>query len=752
MKKNIIKSIILLMIPFSLIGCNKKKEETITNKEESTIIKNAKSADEYLKKQDYKSIAYAFIYNIKEGLQSYESETNGTIKAKVMFFDYNIKYNSVTFKSGNVFYSKDHSTSTFTNVQNEFYMVNRDKILASRDLKKYDVYTMEDYKKVSYAPNQYTIMGYVFTDQSIIKTELLSDKADNISIKYTLDNELATNFVKTDLKVNGDLSGYPKFDSIEITLSMKRDFTPISYGINAIYDASKPVIGSSKVRQEGECLFSKVNEKISIPNEQFLIEKLGEKPSEVVIDDGGIQLDTELLKAVGDLPFSSGVNVSGALTLDFLGSKMALNINADVTFDIKRLSTDILYNLLSAYVKIEGDENFNALLSLVKQFAGDKLGDYAQLLEGFKSVEAVYDGAGAIYLIPTNKDNVHLTMLKIKLVDVADLLLQNINIYNLISGANADLFSLRKIEGSDSKNFQVEITLAQDAIESIRNTLNKLFEDSTYSMLKTLLGYKDFDSIKVTIGVVNGVLSSLDASANYIKTSDTVTTIASLHLEAKGQEFDFESKINSAKELYTAYNSVQELKTRINYIINNIYVNRAYLATVTTTLEEFNALNDAQKDFIGRSLGTKLESIKKEISDIYTFLDELAKYDLNNLTNQDILNLAKAYKEANVKGDLLKGEIGEEKYNKLNHLGESVDYSAFNSAVTKMTGEDETAWGLTEEEIRGIKLLFDISKYEDSIKTQMLMTMLLSGITTDFSLDQVDAIETKINNLYNQLP
>ena len=214
------------MVPFILVGCNQKKEEPITDKEESTIIKNATSADEYLSKKDYKSIAYAYIYRIKEGLQSYESETNGTVKAKIAFINYDIKYNSVTYKNGKTFYSKDYSTSTLMNVKNEFYMVDKDKILVSRDYKNYKVFTAEDYHKISYTPDQYTIMGYVFNDQSIIKTEVLSDKGDDVSIRYTLDNELATNIVKVDLKNGGSLSSYPVFHNIEITLSMKRDFTP----------------------------------------------------------------------------------------------------------------------------------------------------------------------------------------------------------------------------------------------------------------------------------------------------------------------------------------------------------------------------------------------------------------------------------------------------------------------------------------------------------------------------------------------
>ena len=262
----------LLLGLSTLVGCNQKKEEPITNKDESTIIKNAKSVDEYLKKKDYKSIAYAYIYNIKEGLKSYESETNGTVKAKVLFFNYDIKYNSVTHKMGEKFYSKDNSTSTLMNVQNEFYMVDKEKILVSRDLKKYDVYTLEDYQKVSYSPNQYLIMGYAFNDESITNTELVSDQDDVVSIKYTLDNDASTRFVKSDLKNNGGLTSYPVFKNIEFTLSMKRDFSPISYAINATYNAEKPVIGSTEVKQNGECLFSKINETITIANEASLAE------------------------------------------------------------------------------------------------------------------------------------------------------------------------------------------------------------------------------------------------------------------------------------------------------------------------------------------------------------------------------------------------------------------------------------------------------------------------------------------------
>lgn len=754
MKKSISKLMVLCAVPFLLLGCNQKKEEPITNKEESTIIKNAKNTDEYVNKKDYKSLAYAFIYNIKEGLQSYESETNGTVKAKVTFFDYNIKYHTVTHKNGNVFYSKDNSTSTLLNVKNEFYMVNKEKILVSRDLKKYTVYTCEDYHKISYSPDQYLIMGYVFNDQSIIKSELLVNEADKVSVKYTLDNVLATNFVKVDMKNNGGLSSYPEFQNIEITLSMKKDFTPISYAIDAVYDASKPIIGTTRTTQNGECLFSKVNEKITIENEAFLIEQLGAKPSEVVIDDKEQSVKDELLDAVKKLDFEHGVNVNGVLSLDIgLTEKpLDLNIDANLIFDLKRLSDEKLYEVLSFYAKLQGDETFNSLISLVKQFAGDKLGEYADLLDNFKSLEIVYDGAGSLYLSPVNQSDVQATMLKIKLVDIVDLILQRVNVYNLVSGANNDLVSFKKIEEKDANNYKVEITLNEDTIASMKADIEKLFEKQEYALIKTLLGYQDLDDIKAIVTVVNGVVDSLDASFSYLKSTEEgqpgkPTTLLALHLVASSKTFDFATKVDEAQKLYESYTAILDLKARIVELEKNMYVSRAYLENVNKALEEYAALSEKQKDFVGRLLVEKLEIRKTTVNNFFSFLAEYRKYDTSVLNNQKIYELLKLYNTYKVNSDLLKQEIGEEEYLKITSLSDSIDYSSFDGAVSKLVGEDENAWGLSEQEIRDIKLLFDIAQYDSGVKSNLWVKLLMNGIMTD-----IDVIEAKINNLYNNLP
>ena len=740
-------------MPFSLLACE-KKEEPITNKDESTIIKDAKSTDDYLKKDDHKSIAYAYIYKIKEGLTSYESETNGTIKSKVAFINYNIEYHSITYKNGSAFYSKDHSTSPLLNVDNEFYMVEKEKILVSRDLKKYDVYTLEDYKKVSYTPAQYTIMGYVFNDQSISKTEIVSDKGDVVSIKYTLDNELATNIVKVDLKVNGGLNAYPVFKSIELTLSMKRDFTPVSYAIDAVYDASKPIIGSAEVRQHGECVFSKVNEKVTIPNETFLAEQLGATPSAITYNDQEDTIKNELLDSVKNLDFANGVNVNGNVAFNLLNNLITLNLDADVTFDISKLSEEKIYNLFNIHAKLEGDEMFGTLVTLLKSFIADKIGPVAEILDGFKSVEVSYDGNGQLYLVPTNVDNMHTTVFVAKLTDIVDVLLKQINVYNLVSGSNKDLFTFTKIPGNKEGDYKVELALTDEAKNDIKEQIDKFFANETYAMLKTILAYKDFDSIKITVEVVNNKASVLDATANYLKegnddTPEKVESLVTIHLVAKEQKYDFKTKLEEAQALYAAYLSVADLRTRINALTKYSYVNNSYLANINKVIEEYNALTDIQKNFLARNTLTDLESIRDNINNVLLFLEVYRKYDLTKLSNSDILELTKAYRKNTINSTLLIAEIGEENYNKLSDLASLVNYDAFTALASKMVGEDENAWGLTEAEIREAKLIFDLGDLDSGVSTKIMM--ILYTATGTLVIDTTP-LKTKINNLYNNLP
>ena len=751
MKKNVIKCLLLAAVSLTLLGCSGKKEEPIVDKEESTTIKNAKDVDVFLKKKDYKSIAYAFIYNIKEGLQSYESSTTGTVKAKVAIFDYDIHYETVTHKKGNVFYSKDHSKSTFTTLDNEFYQVGRDKILVSRDLKKYDVYTVEEYNKVSYAMSQYLVMGYVFNDESIVNTTVVSDKGEDISIRYTLDNELATKFVKTDMKVNGGLTAYPKFDSIDLTLTMKKDFTPVSYHIDAVYEASAPVIGSARTTQVGDCIFSKVNGAVTIPNEAFLAEKLGAKPSEIIINNEEDAIKDDLKNAFENLGFKDGVSINGYLTLNMLETQIGMDIDSNVVFDLERISGDKIYDILSFYAKLEGDETFNTLISLVKSFAGDKLGDFAQIFDNFKSVELIYDGDGGIYLLPVNSDDLQSSVVKMKLVDIVDLLLKKINVSSLINGALNDSFIFKKTPGSNENNYVVEVTLTENTIEDIKEKINTFLEDENYALIKTILGYKDFDSVKVKITVENLKASKIEAEANYIKEAtedvpEATVTLLNVVLNLASEKYEFAGNITRAQEDFEIYNSILDLKQELTYLSKNVYATRTCLEKIEKGIADYEALSEKQKEFFGESIINSLRGAKTNVENALAYYAIVSKYDLKNLNNETILNLLKELAETKANRDLLKDLLDEETLNILSSLGLEIDYSSLDGALLKMQSEDENEWNLTEQEIRDIKLILDISEYESSVDGNIMIKFLMLGRLVD-----VDVFKTQINNLYNKL-
>ena len=750
MKKRLVKLMPLLLMPLTLAGCGEEEAEIIVNDGESTVITNATNTDVYLEKKDYNSIAYAYIYHIKESIPTYVTETDGTVKAKVAFIDYNIEYHTVNYKKGTAFFSKEDSTSALMNLHNEFYMADKTKVLVSKDLKKYDVYTAEDYHKISYTPDQYTVMGYIFNDKTILKTEVLADKGDVITIKYTLDNDLATPLVKVDFKNNGSLSEYPTFYNVDITLSMKRDFTPVSYVIDSVYDASKPVIGSARTTQHGACTFTKVNESINIPNESFMAQQLGTTPKEVIIDNGQA-LRNDLMKALEKLDFAHGVGAQGALSLNvplIAEEPIKLYIDANLLFDLKKVTEDKLYQILDVYAKVQGDSTFNAIISLIKSFAGDKLGEFASVLDNFKSLEIIYDEAGVFYLMPVNQNDEQLTMLKVKLTDILNLILKEINVYNLISGSNGEFATLTKVEEKDKDNYAVDILVNDSIVAPLQEKLNTLLASPDLSLLKTAIGYKDFSSIKARVTVVNGAVSAFNGSFNYVKDDDagTVASLIDLHLEATNKTFDFASLIARAEELYASFEGVQALKARMEELSANIYVSHTYLSNVNKALEEYNALTDKEKDFVGRGLETDLTRTRDDVTAVLTLLGAVSKFDFSKLDNQAILEIAKVYYANPVNSTLLKAEMSEEDYTKLTNLNTYIDYSVLESALTKFEGDDENAWGLSEDEIRSLKTIIDIAEYISSVKFEITFKFLLAGKTLDF-----DTFSMKILNLYSAL-
>ena len=68
-------------------------------------------------------------------------------------------------------------------------------------------------------------------------------------------------------------------------------------------------------------------------------------------------------------------------------------------------------------------------------------------------------------------------------------------------------------------------------------------------------------------------------------------------------------------------------------------------------------------------------------------------------------------------------------------------------SVSCLTTKLESSWGLTEEEIKDVKLILDIALVNDSTKNAISMPIVMKYM--DFSA--FDKFNEQINNLYNAL-
>ncbi len=90
--------------------------------------------------------------------------------------------------------------------------------------------------------------------------------------------------------------------------------------------------------------------------------------------------------------------------------------------------------------------------------------------------------------------------------------------------------------------------------------------------------------------------------------------------------------------------------------------------------------------------------------------------------------------------------MSEEEYTLVTDLGSHIDYAALDNVIPKINGDDETAWGLTEAEIKDVKVIIDLGEYISSVDSTITLKLLLNGQTMDTA-----TFKAKINSLYDNL-
>lgn len=254
-----------------LFACNKAPIEPITVEGESTVFNTDLTVNEL--KDDCKKVAFAYVYNLTYKTYGYVLTSTGKVSAKVLFFNYDVTFGTTTVKKGNLYHAVEFSRSTFVNFDEERFS-NDEKIAVKRDNKDFEVKTLKEYHENSYSPEQALISGYIFTEESILSAEFLGETDGVYAFKYIMDNELATPFVRSNMRATGDLSDYPTIKLATVTIYMKEDFAPVKTEIFAEYDAQKPVVGNTACTHTETITYS-LSENVTIENQSELLKLLG---------------------------------------------------------------------------------------------------------------------------------------------------------------------------------------------------------------------------------------------------------------------------------------------------------------------------------------------------------------------------------------------------------------------------------------------------------------------------------------------
>ena len=260
MKMNKRNIVIFLMIPFTLMGCNKKDTQT-RESEAPTEVDITTPIDE-VKEEDYKKIP-SYIYSKLNEYNSFKAITSGqTVSTSIIKVTQLIS--TLAIKS-EYSYTKNESHSELVDTDHEAYYKDSKAVYRDEDSKDYSVSSLDDYLNVyGTYPFDAAIEGYLISEDCLVSVTKVSQEGSTYVFKAVFDNEKSTNNVKIQMKKFGGLDDYPTFDLIEMNLTINSDFTLQKIDLHSKYKAKKML--TTNCEQTYTVIYSNYNENIEVPN------------------------------------------------------------------------------------------------------------------------------------------------------------------------------------------------------------------------------------------------------------------------------------------------------------------------------------------------------------------------------------------------------------------------------------------------------------------------------------------------------
>ncbi len=291
----------IVSLAAGIAACGGKSETPTVEQGTSSTLVTDKSPDQL----SPENVIYAFMQKQSE-LQSYKITTEGTAVASLAGYEQDI--HNVTYKSGDDYLNQASSDSVLVKMKHQAFSKGGKVVYRNSFDGEMKVAEKEDYVKVyGFTADDVLLGGYIINPKTLRFAQLEKTEGELLtyymrlagdqSVAGGVATESATSGIRLQAKAYGSLDNLPAFSDVDLRLTIKKDWTPVSYTSSCSYEAKK--IFNMSVEQNVVCTYSDVNGIVAIPDAKEFNAKIGTTPSEVTPDNGEADPLMQLATAVG---------------------------------------------------------------------------------------------------------------------------------------------------------------------------------------------------------------------------------------------------------------------------------------------------------------------------------------------------------------------------------------------------------------------------------------------------------------------
>ena len=292
----------MLAMAGGLCACDENLESQLPDGDGSSTLVTDKAPNE-LSAED---AVYAFLQKQTE-LSSYKITAEGSAVASLAGYKQDI--HNITFKNGEDYLNQAESDSVLVKMKHQSFSKGGKVVYRDSFDGEMKVADKDEYKKIyGFTADDVTLGGYIVNPKTLRYANLEKTEGDTFTYYLRLAGdqsvlngsavESATAFTRLQAKAYGSLENLPAFSDVDLRLTVKKDWTPVSYSSYCTYDCKK--IFNMSVEQTLSCTYSDVNGTVEIPDVVGFNAKLGSTPSKVEPTHSQEEPFVELLSALGN--------------------------------------------------------------------------------------------------------------------------------------------------------------------------------------------------------------------------------------------------------------------------------------------------------------------------------------------------------------------------------------------------------------------------------------------------------------------